>query len=106
MHLSIITACIPLLKRFLTDLQTGLVITTIPDQHELDPSNKSRAPYWKHTNESDSKASESGAIASRASNGRKTPKEQEDDSIRLTQEGIIQTTDIRVDFHDLEGRSW
>ncbi|MCJ1464414.1 hypothetical protein MMC07_003027 [Pseudocyphellaria aurata] len=105
MHLSIITACIPLLKRFLTDLQTGLVITTIPDHHELSSSNKSRAPYWKHTNESDSKASENGAIASRASNGRKTPKEQEDDSIRLTQDGIVQTTDIRVAFHDLEGRS-
>lgn len=107
MHLSIITACIPLLKRFVSDLQTGLLTTTIPEHHELNSSNKIHAPYWKHTHESDSKASESGAITfSSASNGRKTPKEQEDDSTRLTQEGIMQTTDIRVDYHDLEGRSW
>lgn len=107
MHLSIITACVPLLKRFVTDLQTGLLTTTIPEHHELNSSNKTHARYWKHTYESDSKASESGAITfSSASIGRKTPKEPHDESLRLTQEGIVQTTDIRVDFHDLERRRW
>lgn len=97
MHLSIITACIPLPKQFVTDLQTGLLTTTIPEHHKLDCSNKSRAPYWKYTHESDSKASESGVITfSRASNGRKTSKEQEDSSMRLTQEGIIQTNELSI----------
>lgn len=103
MHLSIITACIPLLKRFVTDLQTGHLTATIPEHHELNSSNNTHAPYWKHTNENDSKATENGVITfSRASNGRKTPNEQGDDNM-LTREGIMQTTDIRVDYHDLEG---
>lgn len=105
MHLSIITACVPLLKRFATNLQTGLLTTTIPEHHELN-SNKTHAPYWRRTHESDSKASESGAITfSSASKGRKTPKEPHDESLRLRQDGIVQTTD-KVDFHDLERRGW
>ena len=107
MHLSIITACIPLLKRFMTDLQTGLLTTTVPEHHELGSPSKTYAPYWKHTHESDLRVSGSGMITfSRVFNGRKTPKEQESDSMRLRQEGIMQTTDIRVDYHDLEGRCW
>ena len=40
---------------------------------------------------------------------RKKGTETEDDDIRLTQDGIVQTTDIRVDFNETEAssrRSW
>lgn len=110
MNLSIITACIPLLKRFLTDLQTGFLDTTIHPSQELSTGKRSGAWFWNTTNESSSKSGRSGGTFN-LSRGRtrKKGQEAEDDGIQLTQDGIVQTTDIRVDFNDPEassGRSW
>lgn len=109
MNLSIITACIPLLKRFLSDLQTGFLDTTIHPSQELSTVKKSGARFWNTTNESSSKSGKSGTFPFSRGRSRKKGQEVEDDDIRLTQDGIVQTTDIRVDFNDTEagsGRSW
>lgn len=109
MNLSIITACIPLLKRFLSDLQTGFLDTTIHQSQELSSGKKSGGRFWNTTNESGSKSSKSGTMTFARGRARKKGTEMEDDDIRLTQDGIVQTTDIRVDFNDTEassGRSW
>lgn len=109
MNLSIITACIPLLKRFLTDLQTGFLDTTIHERHELGSGKKSGGRYWKHTLETDTKSSRSGTITFARGRPRRQGKDKQDDGIGLTQDGIVQTTDIQVDFNDAEAssaRSW
>lgn len=110
MNLSIITACIPLLKRFLSDLQTGFLDTTIHQSQELSSAGKkSGGRFWNTTNESGSKSSKSGNMTFPRGRARKKGTETEDDDIRLTQDGIVQTTDIRVDFNDTEAssrRSW
>ena len=110
MNLSIITACIPLLKRFLHDLQTGFLDTTIHQSVELASAKKGGGRFWGATTESGgSKSSKSGTMTFARGRSRKKGEETEDDDIRLTQDGIVQTTDIRVDFNDTEassGRSW
>lgn len=109
LNLSLITACAPLLKRFLSDLQTGFLDTTIHQGMELTSGKKSPGRLWGTSNESGSKSSKSGTRSLARGRTRKKGQEIEDDDIRLTQDGIVQTTDIRVDFNDTEassGRSW
>ena len=109
MNLSIITACIPLLKRFLSDLQTGFLDTTIHPSQELASGKWSFGRFWNTTGEGSSKSARSGTFNLSRGRARNKGQEAEDDDIRLTQDGIVQTTDIRVDFNDTEagsGRSW
>lgn len=101
MHLSIITACIPLLKRFITDLQTGHLNATVPEEHETHAARTWHQKFWQLSRENEIVTNKSGMKNFGLSNGHKTPKPKEEDGMRLTsKDGIIQTTDIRIDFID------
>ncbi|KAI9712158.1 MAG: hypothetical protein M1812_006996 [Candelaria pacifica] len=128
MHLSVITACIPSLKRFLSDLQTGHMNTKIPDSH-LELSNRSksyglnsrssnkengqttssklRAPRFgnKHDpNVGDGKANNVSTVFGTRGGGR----ERGDSVTALTDErnnGIMQTLEVRIDNEDRENGS-
>lgn len=106
MHLSIITACIPLLKRFITDLQTGHLNATVPEEHELHAARTWHQNFWQLSRENEIETNKSGIKNFSLSSGHKTPMPKEEDGMRLTSnDGIIQTTDIRIDFNDAGGRS-
>lgn len=106
MHLSIITACIPLLKRFITDLQTGHLNATVPEEHELHAARTWHQNFWQLSRENEIETNKSGIKNFSLSSGLKTPMPKEEDGMRLTsKDGIIQTTDIRIDFNDAGGRS-
>lgn len=106
MHLSIITACIPLLKRFITDLQTGHLNATVPEEHELNAARIWHQNFWQLSRENEIEKNKSGIKNFSLSSGHKTSLPKEEDGMRLTsKDGIIQTTDIRIDFKDAEERS-
>lgn len=51
MHLSIITACITLLKGFVTDLQTGVLNTAVPEEHGLHAATVLHKNFWQLSRE-------------------------------------------------------
>ena len=106
MHLSIITACIPLLKRFITDLQTGHLNSTVPEEHGLHAARVWHRNFEQHSPENDIETNKGGIMNFTLSASHKIPKPKEDDVMRLTsKDGIMQMTDIRIDFNDAGGRS-
>lgn len=106
MHLSIITACIPLLKPFITDLQTGHLNANVHQEHELHAARIWHENFWQYSRENKIETNKSGITSFSLCGGNKTPKPKEEDGMRLaSKDGIMQTTDIRVDFNDAEGRN-
>lgn len=104
MHLSVITACMLPLKRFVTDLQTGRLNTVVPEEHELHAARTLHKNFWQLSRESDIEISKSGIMNFSFSGGHITPKPREEDEMRLTSKhGIMQTTDIRIDYSDAGG---
>lgn len=89
-RLSIITASIPLLKRFITDLQIGHLNATVLEEHELHAARIWCKIFWQVSRENEIETNKSGIINLSLSSGHKTPKPKEED-------GIVQTTDIRID---------
>lgn len=92
MNFSVITACTPYLHRFLMEIPTGLMGTHIPEQLELNISRR-RTMFSSKANHSCTLASQSPEFSSSTKKG-----EAESDSTKgLTHEGVLCTTDIRVD---------
>lgn len=84
MHLSIITACINLLKRFVTDLQTGHLNTAVPEEHGLHAARVLHKNFWQLSRENDIKTNKGGIMNFSFSDGHTTPKPKEEDGMRLT----------------------
>ena len=92
MNFSIITACTPYLHRFLMEIPTGLMGTHIPEQLELNISRR-RTMFSSKGNHSRTLASQNPQFSSSTNKG-----EAESDSTKgLTHDGVLCTTDIRVD---------
>ncbi|KAI9706511.1 MAG: hypothetical protein M1836_003517 [Candelina mexicana] len=132
MHLSVITACIPSLKRFLSDLQTGHMNTKISDSHlELSDRSNKRS-YGLNSRSSEHKHHQNGHTTSKlraprfgnkhdpnvgdhqkGTNvstvfGTRGGRERGDSVTALTDErnnGIMQTLEVRIDNEDKENGS-
>lgn len=108
MNLSVITAGLPSLHRFLSDLQTGLMGTQILEQHELSTSRQD----YKFSNKSGRSAtypvgigSKSGAMISNKifsdTNTRKRGGDGEDSTSSLTNDGgVTQTWEFSQEVED------
>lgn len=101
MHLSIITACIPLLKRFVSDLQTGQFKTVIAGDSELQTSSGRSYPRGTYLNFGDNRSNvkkrDSRRPALSPGLHRTDSKAELSKNGEQPQKGILQTTDIHVD---------
>lgn len=92
MNFSIISACTPYLHRFLMEIPTGLMGTHIPEQLELDMSRR-RTMFSTKEIHSCTLASQSPQFNSST----KLEEAESDSTNGLTHDGVLCTTDIRVD---------
>jgi hypothetical protein len=119
LNLSLITACIPSLKRLISDMQTGLTRVAIPEQFELESvlrsgskgakspqvtGNQSRAYRYDGGKKNSLRVKEGGAKrfgggAQRERERDGSPEEGRSESVKgLTEDAIFQTIDYRVEY--------
>lgn len=115
LNLSLITACIPSLKRLISDMQTGLTRVAIPEQFELESvlrsgskgakspqvtGNQSRAYRYDGGKRSSLRVKEGGAKRFGGGGQRDgSPEEGRSESVKgLTEDAIFQTIDYRVEY--------
>lgn len=107
-HLSIITACIPLLKRFVSDLQTGQFKTVVAGDNEMNTSSGRSYPRGTYLNFGDTRQNEKKKRDSRRpplspALHRTDSKAELSKNGEHPQKGILQTTHINVE-HGSEDR--
>jgi len=105
MNLSIVTACIPGLKRFLASLQSGMSTVAIPLSLELGSGNKQAFDSSRKTGRSNdggrletNRSNISTILRPNKSNGDRS---SETESARgLTKDGVSDTKDFNLDIND------